>query len=330
MDVYQRQSLVYSSFLGGDGTDVGRAIALDSLDRVWVAGSTTGTGFPVTDDAMQSVAGGAGDGFVARLSISGSKLEYASFLGGSSEDHVLDLAIDVFDSPWFTGSTRSADFATTSEAAMSEHSGGSDGFLTTLDGVSGQLNFSTFVGMEGDEEGRAIAVQPDTESVVVVGFGDDISPEHRGPRSGSSRGPMDALVVRFEAGLCSEEAQLVDLGGGAGLDLSLTRPRLGSPFELRVTGAPPLADGFLFYSATGTQPEDLEGLAVLHLDRTRMTLVSRFVTDSKGEWQLTGRFSNRADFCGTALNLQVFTMARRFGPLSFGQASQGLKITFGY
>ena len=323
-------SIVYSTFVGGNGSDGAHAVALDSRDQVWFAGSTTGSSFPVTEDAAQPNAGGAGDGFLARLSISGSKLEYATFLGGSGMDQVLGLGIDAFDSPWVTGVTRSDDFLLSADAAGKQRMGGSDSFLTSFDGASGQLNFSSYLGMAGDEEGRALAVQPGTESVVVVGFADDIEPVERGPMSGSSRGPSDALVARYEAGLCSEKAQLTDLGGAAGLNVSLTRPRLGSPFELTVSGAPPLAKGLLVYSPGKARAGDLEGLAVLHLDPERLIVMSRFVADNEGKWSLSGRLSNRAELCGTSIALQVFTLERRYGPLSFGQASQGLEITFGY
>ena len=323
-------TIVYSTFLGGDGDEVARAIGLDSRDRVWVAGSTTGLGFPVTENAMQPLPGGAGDGFAARLSISGSKLEYATYIGGSGQDEVLDLALDTFDSPWFTGSTRSDDFRHSSDAAGQSRVAGKDSFLMSLSGNGGELNFSTYLGMLGNEEGRALAVQPGTDSVVVVGYADDIDPSERGPRSGSTQGPSDALVARFESSLCPGESKLLDLGGAAGLEMQLTRPRLGSPFKLRLRGAPPQTKGILVMSTGAPVSSDLESLAVLHLDRSRINVLARFVTDAEGHWVMEGRLSNRSDLCGVRMVFQAFTLERKLGPLSFGQASQGLDVTFGY
>lgn len=323
-------TIVYSTFLGGEGVEAARAIALDSRDRVWVAGSTSGLGFPVTEDAMQATPGGAGDGFAVRLSISGSKLEYATYIGGSGPDEVLDLALDAFDSPWFTGSTRSDDFRYSSEAPGQSRVAGLDSFLLSLSGDGGQLNFSTYLGMGGNEEGRALAIQPGTESVVVVGYGDDIDPADRGPRSGSSQGPSDALVARFESSLCPGISQLVDLGGAAGLEMQLSRPRLGAPFKLQLQGAPPESKGLLVMSTGAPVSKDLESLAVLHLDRSRLTILERFVTNADGHWSLEGRIANRSDLCGLRMIFQAFTLERKLGPLSFGQASQGLDVTFGY
>jgi hypothetical protein len=62
-------SLVYSTYLGGSGTDAGRGIAVDSLAHAYVTGYTNSANFPVTPGAFQSgLAGGQfDDAFVAKI-----------------------------------------------------------------------------------------------------------------------------------------------------------------------------------------------------------------------------------------------------------------------
>src|SRR6266568_6764788 len=80
-------SLVYSTFLGGNGSDFGGAIAVDSCGNAYVTGATASKDFPVLN-ASQSVYGGAdsglrGDAFVTKLDGSGSSPVYSTFLGGA-------------------------------------------------------------------------------------------------------------------------------------------------------------------------------------------------------------------------------------------------------
>jgi hypothetical protein len=61
--------LVYSSYLGGSGTDQGQGIALDSLPNpnAYVTGFTNSTNFPTTSGAFQTSAQGGFDAFVAKI-----------------------------------------------------------------------------------------------------------------------------------------------------------------------------------------------------------------------------------------------------------------------
>ncbi len=59
-------SLVYSILAGGGNTDEGRAIAIDSVGGVYVAGNTDSSDFPVLN-AKQAASGGYTDAFVLKL-----------------------------------------------------------------------------------------------------------------------------------------------------------------------------------------------------------------------------------------------------------------------
>ncbi|GAA5185716.1 hypothetical protein GCM10023322_30340 [Rugosimonospora acidiphila] len=107
-------ALLYSTFLGGAGADVG---AVNPDGSVWLAGSTSSPDSFVTADAWDSqFNGGTTDAYVAELDPAGSALTYATFLGGADSDGATDLALGPNGDVYLTGSTRSADFPTTAGA----------------------------------------------------------------------------------------------------------------------------------------------------------------------------------------------------------------------
>jgi hypothetical protein len=102
--------LLFSTFMGGSGVDVGNAIALDASGSVYVVGYTYSTDFPVTTGALQTALGGACDAFLFKLSPTGDTLLYATYLGGSGTDTASGIAIDPSGNVYFGGWTLSPNF----------------------------------------------------------------------------------------------------------------------------------------------------------------------------------------------------------------------------
>jgi Beta-propeller repeat len=125
--------LVYASYLGGSGVDVGSGIAVDLLGQAYVTGYTTSADFPTTPGAFQPGHAGSEDAFVAKLDRSGSALVYASYLGGSGEDRGFAIAVDLVGQAYVTGHTASADFPVTSRALQPAYAGGAfDAFVAKI------------------------------------------------------------------------------------------------------------------------------------------------------------------------------------------------------
>src|ERR1039457_599709 len=104
-------ALVYSTYLGGSGFDVGYGIAVDSADNAYVTGLTQSTDFP-TMNPLQRVNGGGYDAFVAKINPTGSDLVYSTYLGGNSFDRGYSIALDSAGNAYVTGETDSTDFPT--------------------------------------------------------------------------------------------------------------------------------------------------------------------------------------------------------------------------
>jgi len=148
-------ALVYSTYLGGTGTDYGTAIAVDSSGNAYVAGVVGSADFPVVS-AMQAHLAGADDAFVTKFNPAGSALVYSTYLGGGSEDQAYGLAIDPAGNAYVTGRTNSSDFPLTNAIQATRFA--FDMFLTELNAAGTTRLFSTFLGGTGSESGRGIAV----------------------------------------------------------------------------------------------------------------------------------------------------------------------------
>ncbi|MCM3874319.1 MAG: SBBP repeat-containing protein [Pyrinomonadaceae bacterium] len=103
-------ALVYGTYLGGNGDDIGNAIAVDAQGSAYVVGSTGSGSFPRTVGAAQVTKDGSLDGFVTKLSASGSSLVYSTFLGGDNTDIAFGVAVDASGRAHVTGRTDSTRF----------------------------------------------------------------------------------------------------------------------------------------------------------------------------------------------------------------------------
>ncbi len=158
--------LAYSTYLGGDGDDVGTSLAIDSSGNALVAGLTGSQNFPTTPGAFQRTCGGCvnnfHDAFATKLNATGSALIYSTLLGGGSEDLAYGVAVDSAGNAYLTGRTLSTDFPTPN-ALQGKCGGGcaagqSDAFVAALDATGSGLLYSTYFGGSGSETGYGIAL----------------------------------------------------------------------------------------------------------------------------------------------------------------------------
>jgi hypothetical protein len=126
--------LVFSTFLGGSGDEVGIDLSLDLLDRPFVAGYTDSPDFPVSPGAPQPGLVAYTDAFVCQLDASGTLLDLGSFFGGSSFDYGFAVAPDASSRALLAGMTLSVDLPTTPGSFDPAYHALLDGFLARLSG----------------------------------------------------------------------------------------------------------------------------------------------------------------------------------------------------
>ncbi len=124
-------SAIYSTFIGGSGSDQALAVAVDGAGLAYITGWTDSTDFPIDLGAFDATPNGQEDGILLRLSADGSQLTYASYLGGSQLDEGHDVTVDAQGSVFVTGNTRSSDFPTVKPLDTTAN-GSEDAFLLLL------------------------------------------------------------------------------------------------------------------------------------------------------------------------------------------------------
>ncbi|MGC2170797.1 MAG: SBBP repeat-containing protein [Candidatus Sulfotelmatobacter sp.] len=191
---------VYSTFLGGSGSDLGNAIAVDSSDNAYVTGATESTDFP-RQSPLYNNYGGDTDAFVTKLNPTGSALLYSTYLGGSGADLGAGIALDAGNNAYVTGQTSSSNFPVASPT-QSTLGGGSDAFVTEINPAGSALAFSTFLGGRHDEDGTgkygAIAVDSAGANIYVTGSTVSTNfPNTSAAYQTANAGLTDAFVVKY-------------------------------------------------------------------------------------------------------------------------------------
>jgi hypothetical protein len=192
-------ALVYSTFLGGTGSDVGNAVAVDESGNAHVTGFTASADYPTTSAALDTGHNGGNDAFVTKLDPSGAAPEYSTFLGGAGADVGNGIAVDEKrGAAYVVGSTDSGEFPTTLHAFDRSYDGAGDAFVTKLDRSGATLIYSTFVGGTGSDAGNAIAVDDKGKAAHVTGSTDSADyPTTRHALDSSYNGGGDAFVTRL-------------------------------------------------------------------------------------------------------------------------------------
>ena len=102
-------ALLYAGYIGGTGSDEGRAIALDAAGNAYVTGVTDSdqTSFPVKVGPDLNYNLGPQDAFVAKVKADGTTLVYAGYIGGAGADGGIGIAVDTAGNAYVTGFTDS-------------------------------------------------------------------------------------------------------------------------------------------------------------------------------------------------------------------------------
>jgi hypothetical protein len=192
-------ALAYATFLGGSSNDRVYAIAVDASGAACVAGATWSRGFPTTSAAFDATYDGYCDAFAARLDPAGSRLAYATFLGGYDGDEGHAIAVDASGAAYVAGLTRSFDFPTTAAAFDTTLNGSIDAFVAKLDPTGSELAYATFLGGPYQDNGHAVVVDASSAAFVAGVTGSSEFPTTPAAFDTTYNGGGDAFVVKLVA-----------------------------------------------------------------------------------------------------------------------------------
>jgi hypothetical protein len=194
------EALLWSTFLGFGLADYGTAIVLDSSGHFVITGSTESPSFPTTSGAYDRTYNGMRDVFVSKLSPSGDDLVWSTFIGGDDWDDAWALDLDAEGDAVVTGSTWSWDFPTTEFAFDQSHSQRFDDVFVAKLSLSGnELLWSTFLGGDWDEYGRAVDIDGEGNPVVTGNVRSPDFPTTPGAYDDSQNGSWDVFACKLSS-----------------------------------------------------------------------------------------------------------------------------------
>ena len=171
-------TLLYSTYLGGSGEDLGMDLALDSSGKAYVTGLTASTDFPTANPVQPAYGGGIYDAFFVKLDLAASgaaSLVYSTYLGGSGDDRGIRIDVDNAGNAYAAGATSSTNFPTVNPIQGANGGGAFDVFVTKINAAGSALFYSTFLGGAGGDRGVGIAVDKNSGEVYVTGRTDSVN-----------------------------------------------------------------------------------------------------------------------------------------------------------
>ena len=183
---------VYSTYLGGEGDDIGYGIAVDSAGSTYVTGSTTSSGWvpPTSIAPFQPCLNNASlttpctssigtDAFIAKIGNPGSgtsfPLTYFTYLGGSGTDVGQAIVVDANQAAHVAGSTNSSNlnFLNPLSGQVCAQNNANDAMValisTTFSGrptTNTSGDYLTCLGGSGDDQGLGIALDSNNATYV--------------------------------------------------------------------------------------------------------------------------------------------------------------------
>ena len=206
-------TLSRATYLGGSGSDIANALALDGSGHVVVAGQTNSTNFPGTAGGARPSLAGGNDAFVARLSDDLVTLSRATYLGGSNTNLAYTLVLDGSGSVFVAGYTNSINLPGTTGGARPVNAGAGDAFVARLSSDLSVLGRATYLGGSGYDQASALA-RDGNGNVFVAGYtGSADFPGTSGGAQPSRNSGNDAFVARLSNDL-GTLGRATYLGGG--------------------------------------------------------------------------------------------------------------------
>lgn len=142
--------MMYSTFIGGSGSEDGVCLSLDAVNMAYIGGVTTSNNFPVSVGAYDGSFNGSTDAFVFGLNPAGTGLAdriYSTYYGGTGGDECIGIAANSAGETFITGNTTSANLPVTAGCYDNTYNGTGDIFVAKFNSSGSALLYSTHIGI---------------------------------------------------------------------------------------------------------------------------------------------------------------------------------------
>jgi hypothetical protein len=157
----------WCTFFGGPGNDNITSVAVDGFNNVYITGGTASTTNIASAGAYQIARNGSTDAYLAKFNSAGS-IQWSTYYGGSSQETGYGVACDLLGNAFITGQTNSITTMASAGAFQSSLSGTNDAFIASFT-AAGIRSWGTYFGGTGSEIANAIALDPVTGNIAIVG-----------------------------------------------------------------------------------------------------------------------------------------------------------------
>lgn len=148
------QTLIWSSFIGGENHDAIYALALDDNNDIYVTGGTASDSLYTSPTAIDtSYQGGRSDGFVTHITANGSSIISSTYIGSNTYDQSYFVELDYHGDVYLLGQTEITDSTFVKNVTWSNF--GSGQFVTKLSPELDTVLYSTVFG-----SGNGINISP--------------------------------------------------------------------------------------------------------------------------------------------------------------------------
>ncbi len=196
--------LLYSTYLGGKQRDLSLGMELIGEGIIVMGGYTFSPDFPVTTGAFDiSFNGGNNDSYIAAFDFGGGNLVYSTYVGGTENDAVFDVAVDQNGNVYITGITESPDFPVTPGAFKTSKGNPQNAFVTKINAAGSDIVYSTYLGGNDEREtytlqsGQGITVDKEGYAYVTGSTDCRDFPTTPGAFDTEHSGGRDVFVVKL-------------------------------------------------------------------------------------------------------------------------------------
>jgi hypothetical protein len=197
-------SLVYSTYVGGNSSDIATRVAVNGAGNACITGYTNSDFFPGLNQ-LQFILNGGYDAFITCMAADGRSALLSTFFGGESNDSGTGIAFDPTGMLYVAGYTDSI-LLTTQNALQGNWNGQRDGWVLKYNLPDLTLMYSTFLGGQGidaitglsvDAAGNAYVAGLTTSTDLPVAF----------PVQSANAGGQDAFIAKINGSDVGASAQ---------------------------------------------------------------------------------------------------------------------------